>query len=60
MEIFKDLKDLSSSKHINIAIVIDNLYQYVGNRLMKVTDEQQNPSGYKAEYNTIDMMIMAI
>ncbi|MDQ0067702.1 DUF6443 domain-containing protein [Chryseobacterium lathyri] len=29
------------------AQVIDNLkYDYVGNRLIKVTDEQQNPSGY--------------
>ncbi|WP_223560405.1 DUF6443 domain-containing protein [Chryseobacterium lathyri] len=31
----------------NTAQVIDNLkYDYVGNRLINVTDEQQNPSGY--------------
>ncbi|WP_245365479.1 DUF6443 domain-containing protein [Chryseobacterium scophthalmum] len=31
----------------SIATVIDNLkYDYTGNRLTKVTDEQQNPSGY--------------
>ncbi|OCA75574.1 DUF6443 domain-containing protein [Chryseobacterium arthrosphaerae] len=31
----------------NIARVIDNLkYDYTGNKLVKITDEQQNPSGY--------------
>ncbi|MCS3532914.1 RHS repeat-associated core domain-containing protein [Chryseobacterium sp. JUb7] len=38
----------------NIAMVVDNLkYDYIGNRLTKVTDEQLNPSGYPLGGNDI-------
>ncbi|MCD1117448.1 RHS repeat domain-containing protein [Chryseobacterium turcicum] len=40
----------------SIALQVDNLkYDYVGNRLTKITDEQENPSGYPYFVNPNDI-----